>query len=73
MLSRGDNYERQWRYACTRCSLPVAYQTTPHPIKSGPFIYLIWGAMTMLQGKVPPEAWEGEEDVHTDDTVMTAA
>ena len=22
-------YERQWRYACPRCNLPVAYQTVP--------------------------------------------
>ncbi|KIO31055.1 hypothetical protein M407DRAFT_241961 [Tulasnella calospora MUT 4182] len=64
LIKRTNGYERQWRYACTRCSLPVAYQTAPHPIKSAPFLYLVWGSMTMIQGKVPQEAWEGEEEVH---------
>ncbi|KAG9016117.1 hypothetical protein FRB93_011591 [Tulasnella sp. JGI-2019a] len=64
MIKRSNGYERQWRYTCPRCSLPVAYQNVPHPIKSGPYIYVIWGAMTMMQGKVPQEAWEGEDEVH---------
>jgi len=70
LIKRANGYERQWRYTCPRCSLPVAYQNSPHPIKSGPYLYIIWGAMTMLQGKVPQEAWEGEDEVHeaTSDT-----
>ncbi|KAG8942425.1 hypothetical protein FRC03_003223, partial [Tulasnella sp. 419] len=65
LIKREKGYERQWRHNCTRCSLLIAYQTTPHPVKSAPYLYIAWGAMTVMQGnKAPPEAWEGEEEVH---------
>ena len=39
----------------------VAYQTTPPPIKSGPFVYVLKGALTQLQGQVPPDAFDDEK------------
>ncbi|EIN10401.1 hypothetical protein PUNSTDRAFT_112259 [Punctularia strigosozonata HHB-11173 SS5] len=61
-IERGDKHERQWRYCCPRCSLPVCYQCTPPPAKA-PYIYIIKGALTQMQGQVPTEAFEGEEAV----------
>ena len=29
LFRQDGKYERQWRYACPRCNLPVAYQTDP--------------------------------------------
>lgn len=48
----------------TRCTLPIGYQTTPPPIKSGPYVYLNFGSVTQQQGMVPPEAFEGEHETH---------
>ena len=31
-------------------------------MKSAPFLYLISGALTQMQGQVPPDAFEGEND-----------
>lgn len=53
-------HERQYRFHCPRCNLLVAYQTTSPPIKSGPFVYVLKGALTQLQGQVPPDAFEDE-------------
>lgn len=39
----------------------IGYQTTPAPTKSGPFVYILWGAVSQVQGQCPPEAFEGEE------------
>lgn len=40
---------------------PVAYQTTAPPAGSGPFLYILKGAMTELQGRIPPDAFDEEE------------
>lgn len=62
----------------TRCAIPVAYQTVPPPVlpktskatappnphTGAPFVYLNYGAMTEQQGRVPPEAFEGEQEAH---------
>ncbi|KAI0322526.1 hypothetical protein OF83DRAFT_1093736 [Amylostereum chailletii] len=56
-------HERQYRFNCTRCSLLVAYQSTPPPAKSGPFVYILKGALTQAQGDVPSDAFDGEEIV----------
>jgi hypothetical protein len=37
---------------------------TPPPLKSGPFVYLNYGAVTQQQGHVPPEAFDGENDAY---------
>ena len=39
----------------------IGYQSTPAPIKSSPFVYILWGAVPQVQGQCPPEAFEGEE------------
>jgi hypothetical protein len=56
--------EPQHLLLCPRCTTPIGYQPTPPPVKSGRFLYLQHGGMTENQGTVPPEAWEGEEEVN---------
>ncbi|KAF8607960.1 hypothetical protein BDV93DRAFT_487929 [Ceratobasidium sp. AG-I] len=58
---QGFLHERQYRFHCTRCDLMIGYQSTPAPTKSGPFVYILWGAVSQVQGQCPPEAFEGEE------------
>ncbi|KAK0206368.1 hypothetical protein DFS33DRAFT_584762 [Desarmillaria ectypa] len=60
LIERQGGHERQYRFLCPRCTLPVAYQSTPPPAKSGPFIYLLPGALTQLQGQVPSDAFDGD-------------
>jgi hypothetical protein len=59
---RENGHERQYRFHCPRCSLKIAYQSSPPPVKSAPFLYLISGALTQMQGQVPPDAFDGEND-----------
>ncbi|KAI0269126.1 hypothetical protein BC834DRAFT_864883 [Gloeopeniophorella convolvens] len=54
-------HERQYRYRCPRCTLPVAYQPTAPPATSGPFLYILKGALTQIQGELPPDAFDDEE------------
>jgi len=63
-IQRSSGIERQFRFNCTRCTLPIGYQTVPGPIKSGPFVYVNYGALTLQQGYVPSEAFEGEQEVY---------
>ncbi|KAF8639764.1 hypothetical protein AX17_001025 [Amanita inopinata Kibby_2008] len=60
LLERQGGHEKQFRFLCTRCSLPIGYQSTPPPIKSGPFIYILPGALTQMQGQVSPDAFDME-------------
>lgn len=60
---RENGHERQYRFHCPRCSLKIAYQSSPPPVKSAPFLYLISGALTQMQGQVPPDAFDGENDL----------
>ncbi|KAI0307302.1 hypothetical protein B0F90DRAFT_1687140 [Multifurca ochricompacta] len=53
-------HERQYRFRCPRCTLPVAYQPNPPPTTAGPFLYILKGALTQVQGQLPPEAFDGE-------------
>ncbi|XP_006460233.1 hypothetical protein AGABI2DRAFT_135486 [Agaricus bisporus var. bisporus H97] len=62
LLQRKDGHERQYRFLCPRCYLPIGYQTSPPPAKSGPYIYILSGALTLFQGQVPPDAFDGEND-----------
>ena len=57
---RQGGHEKQYRLHCPRCALPVAYQSTPPPVKSGPYLYIIKGALSQIQGQVPPDAFEDE-------------
>ncbi|KAE8223497.1 hypothetical protein CF319_g3482 [Tilletia indica] len=58
LLQRPDgSLERQYRFYCSRCELPVGYEATPPPLKSGQFTYILPGALTAIQGRVPPDAF----------------
>jgi hypothetical protein len=47
--------------SCTDDQLISAgYQSTPPPVKSGPFMYIEAGALTQMQGQVPQDAFDGE-------------
>jgi len=43
--------------------LPVAYQPNPPPATTGPFLYILKGALTQVQGQLPPDAFYGGEPV----------
>ncbi|GAA5802987.1 hypothetical protein HPULCUR_008462 [Helicostylum pulchrum] len=55
LLKRRDGYEKQFRYHCPRCNLTVAYEMNEHR-KSGPYTYILDGALTNIQGSAPPNA-----------------
>ncbi|KAJ7638971.1 hypothetical protein FB45DRAFT_904399 [Roridomyces roridus] len=61
LLEREGGHERQFRFHCPRCALPIGYQSTPPPAKSGPFVYILAGALSQVQGQTPADAFEGEE------------
>ncbi|KAH9951663.1 hypothetical protein B0H21DRAFT_684646 [Amylocystis lapponica] len=63
LVERQEGHERQYRFHCPRCNLPVAYQSTPPPVKSGPFVYVFKGALSQIQGQVPPDAFEDDIDL----------
>ncbi|KAK6908781.1 hypothetical protein V866_002373 [Kwoniella sp. B9012] len=54
-------------FACSRCNTTIAYQTSPPPAGDGPFLYILKGSMTELQGRIPPDAFEGEEAIPPSD------
>ncbi|THH12537.1 hypothetical protein EW146_g7601 [Bondarzewia mesenterica] len=54
-------HERQYRFRCPRCTLFIGYQSSPPPVKSAPFLYILKGALTQAQGQIPPEAFDGDE------------
>ncbi|KJA30151.1 hypothetical protein HYPSUDRAFT_126231 [Hypholoma sublateritium FD-334 SS-4] len=60
---RLGGHEKQYRYHCPRCSLKIGYQTSPPPVKSAPFLYIFSGALTQMQGQVPQNAFDGENDM----------
>ncbi|KAF4619312.1 hypothetical protein D9613_005335 [Agrocybe pediades] len=63
LLERAGGHEKQYRFHCPRCSLKIGYQTEPPPVKNAPFLYIISGALTQMQGQVPPDAFDGENDL----------
>ncbi|PPQ83273.1 hypothetical protein CVT25_004012 [Psilocybe cyanescens] len=63
VLIRSGGHEKQYRFHCPRCSLKIGYQSTPPPVKAAPFIYIFSGALTQMQGQVPPDAFDGENDL----------
>ncbi|EGO02201.1 hypothetical protein SERLA73DRAFT_159213 [Serpula lacrymans var. lacrymans S7.3] len=60
LLERKGGHERQYRFSCPRCQLLVGYQSTPPPVKTGPYLYIYSGALTQTQGQVPHDAFDGE-------------
>ncbi|KAH9977934.1 hypothetical protein BGW80DRAFT_1284953 [Lactifluus volemus] len=56
-------HERQYRFRCPRCTLPVAYQSNPPPATAGPFLYILKGALTQIQGQLPSDAFDGEQSL----------
>ncbi|EIW51351.1 uncharacterized protein TRAVEDRAFT_137539, partial [Trametes versicolor FP-101664 SS1] len=61
LVERQGGHEKQYRFHCPRCALPVAYQSTPPPAKSGPFLYVFKGALSQIQGQLPPDAFDDEK------------
>ncbi|KAK4687114.1 hypothetical protein P7C73_g2996, partial [Tremellales sp. Uapishka_1] len=63
VIRRKDSAKIEIRqpFVCGRCNATVAYQSTPPPAGDGPFLYILKGSMTELQGRLPPDAFEGEE------------
>ncbi|TRM67672.1 hypothetical protein BD626DRAFT_104447 [Schizophyllum amplum] len=57
---QSGGHERQFRLDCPRCTLPVAYQPTPGPVKSSEYLYILPGALTQMQGQIPSDAFDGE-------------
>ncbi|OBZ85375.1 hypothetical protein A0J61_06571 [Choanephora cucurbitarum] len=55
LLKRREGYEKQFRYHCPRCQLTIAYEMNEHR-KSGPYTYILDGALTEIQGRAPPNA-----------------
>ncbi|KAM5540423.1 hypothetical protein V8D89_005881 [Ganoderma adspersum] len=68
LIERPGGHEKQYRFHCPRCALPVAYQPTPPPVKSGPYLYIVKGALSQIQGQVPSDAFE-DENLVSDTTV----
>ncbi|OJA13795.1 hypothetical protein AZE42_00503 [Rhizopogon vesiculosus] len=69
LVERSEGHERQYRFSCPRCNLLVGYQSTPPPVKSGPFLYILRGALTQMQGQVPRDAFDGEIDLELSEGV----
>ncbi|THV08420.1 hypothetical protein K435DRAFT_771927 [Dendrothele bispora CBS 962.96] len=63
LLEREGGHEHQYRFLCPRCTLPIGYQSTPPPAKSGQFLYVLPGALTQMQGQVPQGAFDGEDSI----------
>ncbi|KAF9076762.1 hypothetical protein BDP27DRAFT_1442147 [Rhodocollybia butyracea] len=60
LIERNGGHERQYRFSCPRCTLPVCYQSTPPPAKSGPFLYILAGALSQTQGALPQGALDDD-------------
>ncbi|CCA71221.1 hypothetical protein PIIN_05158 [Serendipita indica DSM 11827] len=62
LVERPNGLERQFRYNCPRCNLLVAYQNERPPTRNAPFVYIVSGALSLIQGQVPDDAFDGEEE-----------
>jgi len=58
LVERQGGHERQYRFHCPRCSLLIGYQCTPPPVKSGPYVYIVKGALSQVQGQLPSDAFD---------------
>ena len=61
-FDRPGGHEKQYRFHCPRCSLKIGYQSSPPPVKTADFLYILSGALTQMQGQIPPDAFDGEKD-----------
>jgi hypothetical protein len=44
---RQGGVEKQWRLNCARCGLCVGYQTSGPPMRSGKYMYILEGALSL--------------------------
>ncbi|KAF8556982.1 hypothetical protein OG21DRAFT_1495078 [Imleria badia] len=65
LVERSEGHERQYRFSCPRCKLLVGYQSFPPPVKSAPYLYILKGALTPVQGQVPKDAFNLGDDATT--------
>jgi hypothetical protein len=81
-VTRPGGVERQYRYHCEslpsvipkcplsalgpRCNLPVAYQNEQPPVKNAPYVYILSGSLSLIQGQVPEDAFDGEDFMVTE-------
>ncbi|GJE84096.1 hypothetical protein PsYK624_001710 [Phanerochaete sordida] len=65
LVERLGGHEKQYRFHCPRCDLQIGYQSTPPPAKSGPYLYIVKGALSQIQGQVPPDAFADENLVRS--------
>ncbi|EKM59135.1 uncharacterized protein PHACADRAFT_113393 [Phanerochaete carnosa HHB-10118-sp] len=65
LVERQGGHEKQYRFHCPRCDLQIGYQSTPPPMKSGPYVYIVKGALSQIQGQVPPDAFADENLVRS--------
>ena len=57
-IQRDNGLEKRWRMHCPRCELTVAYETTdPRDKKQGPYTYILAGALSEEQSKIPDGAF----------------
>ncbi|TXT13341.1 hypothetical protein VHUM_00708 [Vanrija humicola] len=63
IVKRSEDKEVRQPFVCSRCRTAVAYQTTAGAAGSAPFFYILKGAMTEQQGRIPPDAFEGEDEL----------
>jgi len=58
LIKRSDEMvEKQYRFTCVRCKLPLGYQSTLPPARSGEFLYILQGACHLSQTR------EGDADI----------
>ncbi|GAA5850819.1 hypothetical protein JCM3766R1_006123 [Sporobolomyces carnicolor] len=61
LVLRSDDdgkFEYQRRFYCTRCQLPIGYETVPGgPGSKGPVTFILAGALTDVQNRVPANAF----------------
>jgi len=59
-VRRSAGLEYQHRFGCPRCQLLVAYQTSASPIGKADYVYVVYGALSEMQGRVGDAAFGGE-------------
>jgi len=62
-IDRPGGHEKRYRFHCPRCSLKIGYQSSPPPVKAADFLYILSGALTQMQGQIPPDAFDGENNI----------
>ncbi|POY70736.1 putative NADH:ubiquinone reductase (H(+)-translocating) [Rhodotorula taiwanensis] len=60
LVNRDGGFEFQRRLFCPRCQLQVAYETRPGEGQKGDVTFVLPGALTDIQNRVPDEAFEAK-------------